>query len=63
MKRKIRTLIERRNSNDSKKNSEKFMKKKPEHYKILKRQDPIEDCIFYYANGIIQMATFPRSAN
>lgn len=25
--------------------------------------DQIEECIFYYVNGVIQMATFPRSAN
>ncbi len=63
IKRKFPASIERRNSSNSKKTSEKFKYKNPELFDISKGSDPIEDCIFYYANGIIQMATLPKSAN
>lgn len=63
IKRNFPAFIERRNSSNSKKTSVKFNSQNLKLNKISKGSDQIVDCIFYYANGIIQMAIFPKSAN
>lgn len=42
---------------------EPFKYKKPDFNRITQGIDQLEECIFYYVNGVIQMATIPRSAN
>lgn len=61
--RKLPAFIERRKALHSGKNSEKLNHKKHELFKISQGFERIEECIFYSLNGIIHMATLPKSDN
>ncbi|MBK7425850.1 MAG: hypothetical protein IPI60_01845 [Saprospiraceae bacterium] len=61
--RKFHTYIKRRKTLDERKNSEKLKFKNHELFKVSQGFEQIEECVFYSLNGIIHMATLPKSDN
>jgi hypothetical protein len=63
LKRRFPVLNDWGKSVNSIQNSEHLKFTKPELNKFSQGFDQIEECVFYYVNGVIQMATFPKSVN
>lgn len=63
VKLKKRCPIKWRKSTDRFEKSNALIFSKLERNQISQSYDHMKDCLFYYVNGVIQMATFTKSAN
>lgn len=63
LKKRFPSIIKWSKSADHFKKSDALNFSKPERNQISQGFDQIEECVFYYINGVIQMATISKSAN